>query len=104
MSTQEALDENRFLAARDGMNARLVDPEAERRVPAADVLEDLLEACAPHAEALGCESELQPVSELARQTGAERQLELARSGDRLQGLVASLAESFCDESTRVVTR
>ncbi len=95
--TQEALDENRFIAARDGMGARLIDPVHERRVPAGDLLEDLLAACAPHAEALGCEGELEPVTELARRTGAQRQLELARSGDRLPGLVASLAETFCDE-------
>ena len=97
ISTQEALDENRFLAARDGMGARLIDPVAECRVPATDLLEELLSACAPHAEALGCQAELEPVGEMARKTGAQRQLELARSGDRLHGLVASLAETFCDE-------
>ena len=97
MCTQEALDENRFLAARDGMDARLIDPVAECRVPAKELLEELLEACAPHAAALGCESELEPVRALAKRTGAERQLELARSGDRLHGLVESLAEAFGDE-------
>ena len=30
----EVLEENRFLAARDGMEARLIDPALERRVPA----------------------------------------------------------------------
>jgi carboxylate-amine ligase len=97
MATQEALDENRFLAARDGMDARLIDPLHECRVPVTQLLEDLLEACAPHAEALGCERELEPVRQLAARTGAHRQLELARSDDRLHGLVASLAETFCDE-------
>ena len=95
--TQEALDENRFLAARDGMAAKLIDPVAECRVPATGLLAALLDACAPHAEALGCEAELEDVRKLARQTGAQRQLELARTGDRLHGLVASLAERFCAE-------
>ena len=97
VSTQEALDENRFLAARDGMDARLIDPVHECRVPATRLLGDLLAACAPHAEALGCQGELELVRQLAERTGAQRQLELARSDDRLHGLVASLAEAFCDE-------
>ena len=97
MRTQEALDENRFLAARDGMEARLIDPVGECRVPVKDLLEDLLEACLPHARALDCESEIESVRELAARTGAQRQLELARTGDRLHGLVASLAEAFAGE-------
>jgi carboxylate-amine ligase len=97
MSTQEALDENRFLAARDGMEARLIDPGPERRIPARELLDDLLEACAPHASALGCERELDSVRALAEQTGADRQLALARGGNRLQGLVARLAEAFSEE-------
>jgi gamma-glutamyl:cysteine ligase YbdK (ATP-grasp superfamily) len=66
-------------------------------VPATELLEELLEACAPHAAALGCERELEPVRALAKRTGAQRQLELARSGDRLHGLVKTLAEAFGDE-------
>jgi carboxylate-amine ligase len=95
--TQEVLDENRFIAARDGMNAELIDPLAERRVPAQEQLAALLDACAPHAAALGCENELAPVELMATHTGALRQLEIARQGDRLKGLVASLAEAFCRE-------
>jgi carboxylate-amine ligase len=93
--TQEVLDENRFLAARDGMEARLIDPVLERRVPARVQLADLLEACAPHARELGCEAELASIEELFERTGAERQVELARTHpERLPGLVASLADSF----------
>jgi len=51
--TQEVLDENRFLAARDGMDADLIDIGRERRVPAREQLADVLEACRPHAAALG---------------------------------------------------
>jgi carboxylate-amine ligase len=96
VSIQEVLDENRFLAARDGMEARLIDPTLERRVPARVQLADLLEACAPHARALGCEAQLASIDELFSQTGAERQVEFARRNpDRLRGLVGSLADSFC---------
>jgi glutamate---cysteine ligase / carboxylate-amine ligase len=97
VAAQEVLDENRFLAARDGMKAELIDPDAERRIPVRDQLASLLEACAPHAEALGCTSELEPIPAMATHTGAQRQLELARGSDRLKGLVAGLAEAFCRE-------
>jgi len=92
--TQEVLDENRFLAARDGMNAELIAPIPECRVPAREQLEALLEACAPHASALGCENELAPARRMGTRTGAQRQLEIARRGNRLKGLVQSLAEAF----------
>jgi glutamate---cysteine ligase / carboxylate-amine ligase len=94
ISAQEALDENRFIAARDGMDAKLIDPVAGARVPAAEQLEKLLEACAPHARALGCETELAPIASMAEQTGAKRQLALARNGGRLQGLVETIADRF----------
>ena len=90
----EVLDENRFLAARDGMNAELIDVDTETRVPAREMLEDLLRACEPHADALGCAGELARVRDLAGKTGAERQLELAGDEDRLPGLVETLADAF----------
>jgi carboxylate-amine ligase len=94
----ELIEENRFLAARDGMNARLIDPARERRVPARAQLEELLDICAPHAEALGCAAELDGVRRLAARTGADRQLEIARDEARLPGLVAALADAFLSRS------
>jgi carboxylate-amine ligase len=98
ISAQETLEENRFIAARDGMDARLIDPAAGRRVPATEQLEKLLEACAPHARELGCEAELAPIQGMADQTGAKRQLALARNGGRLQGLVETIADRFLLDS------
>ena len=94
----EVLVENRFLAARDGMDARLIDPARERRVPARAQLEELLEICAPHAEALGCVAELEGIRPLSARTGADRQLEIARDEARLPGLVAALADAFLARS------
>ena len=54
----EVLDENRFLAARDGINAQLLDPQRDRCVPASGRLATLVDACWPHARALACEREL----------------------------------------------
>lgn len=97
VAAQEVLGENRFLAARDGMNAELIHPGDECRVPARDLLANLLEACAPHAVALRCMDELARIPTMGAKTGAQRQLELARRGDRLKGLVAGLAEAFSRE-------
>jgi glutamate---cysteine ligase / carboxylate-amine ligase len=91
---QEVLDENRFLAARDGVDAQFIDPDREMRVPVRELLEPILEACAPHAEALGCMAELDLVHRLAEEPGAARQRRLAGEDDDQRRLVAALAEDF----------
>jgi carboxylate-amine ligase len=96
VNTTEVLIENRFIAARDGMRGALIDPVAEGRIPATEVLGSLMEACEPHAQDLGCQAELEPIAWMAQATGAQRQLNIARRGGRLRGLVAHLAESFCE--------
>jgi carboxylate-amine ligase len=97
VGTTEVLDENRFIAARDGMSGEFIDPEAECRTPAPEVLGALLAACRPHAKDLGCEAELEPITWMAQAPGAQRQLNIARRGARLPGLVARLADAFCQE-------
>jgi glutamate---cysteine ligase / carboxylate-amine ligase len=94
LEVPEALDENRFLAARDGMSADLIDVELEKRVAARDMVLRLVDACAPHARALDCERELDGVVAMVERTGAARQLELARGPERLSGLVAALADRY----------
>jgi carboxylate-amine ligase len=94
LEVPEALDENRFLAARDGMAADLIDVELEHRVPAREVAMRLLDACAPHARELGCEAELDGIATMAERTGADRQLEVARRPGRLPGLVCELADQY----------
>jgi carboxylate-amine ligase len=94
VGAQEALEENRFIAARDGMDARLIDPAREQRTPVREQLDRLLAACAPHAATLGCERELALVETMAEQNGAKRQLALARDEGRLPGLVEALADRF----------
>ncbi len=94
LRAQEVLDENRFLAARDGARAALVDPDQERRVPVAEILDELLPACRPHAEALGCAEELALVADLLVAPGAEHQRAVAGEGDDQRALVESLAGAF----------
>src|SRR4051812_27906175 len=94
LEVPEALDENRFLAARDGMAAELIDVELERRVSARELALRLVDACAPHARVLGCERELDRVAAMAESAGAARQLEAARGPARLPGLVTALADQY----------
>jgi carboxylate-amine ligase len=95
---QEVLSENRFLAARDGMEAEMIEPELGRRVPARELLADLVAVCRPHAQALGCEAELDGVLKLGDRTGAERQIEQARALGSLPRLVGLLAADFVSRS------
>ena len=93
----EVLDENRFLATRDGMRADFIYPEGDRRRPAREVLDDLLAACAPHAAELGCMAELEAVTALADDPGDQRQRMLAgarRGEPALRRLVSALAADF----------
>jgi glutamate---cysteine ligase / carboxylate-amine ligase len=99
----EVLAENRFLAARDGMNARLIDPAARSMVPVRDSLDTLLAQCRPHALALGCAGHLDRVRWLAAATGADRQRTLAAAPRGLDQLVAGLAGRFRAPDSFVAT-
>lgn len=90
----EVLVENRFLAARDGVKASLIDPVREARVPVIESAHELVDACLPYARDLSCEAELRSVADLVAEPGAEFQLEVARRSDRLPGLVSTLAQEF----------
>jgi len=90
----EVLAENRFLAARDGMAARLIEPVSGRLVPVAEMVETLLDACRPHAVKLGCAADLERVRVLAAANGAARQRAFTAAGRGLDGLVPDLVTRF----------
>jgi glutamate---cysteine ligase / carboxylate-amine ligase len=92
----ELIAENRFLAARDGMNARLIDGHTGQRTTAAALLEHTIAICRPHAQALGCERELADVRRLAVAGGASRQLAHGRVGT-LAMVAAGLAHAYPPE-------
>jgi len=94
LAAAEVLEENRFLAARDGVEARLISPEDGRRVSVRNLMDDLMPALFSHAQDLGCESELVGVADLLAFPSAAGQLELARGSRRLKGLVEALAQQF----------
>jgi glutamate---cysteine ligase / carboxylate-amine ligase len=90
----EVLAENRFLAARDGMSAHLIDVASRRRlVPVRKVLDELIAECRPHAVELGCADALDGVRWLAAFNGADRQRAVA-AGGHLEHLVSTLADRF----------
>ena len=90
----EVLDENRFLAARDGIQAQLLDPHRDRCVPAAGRLATLVDACWPHARELGCARELALLAHLAGDPGAARQRAIASEASALPGLLQTLQAEF----------
>lgn len=94
VGAEEVLAENRFIAARDGMGARLIDTTRETLRPVGDILEDLLRAAAPHAAELGCEDALEEVRRLAADPGAGRQRRAEAERGDLSETVAALAGRF----------
>jgi carboxylate-amine ligase len=98
----ELLEENEFLAARDGMDARLIDPMTRRLVPVRELVDSLVRACRPHAAALGCARELEGTPRLAAANGARRQRSLVAAGTPFPRLVARLSEQFSFETPAVV--
>ena len=90
----EVLAENRFLAARDGLDARLIDPARRELVPVRTLADELLSDCRAHAAALGCSAELERVSRLALANGAKRQRSWISEGGDLPSMVSALAGQF----------
>jgi carboxylate-amine ligase len=89
----EVLAENRFLAARDGMRAQLIDDRTGRRRPVRDALIDLLADCETIAARLGCTAGLAAAAALADDPGAARQRRLV-ARDGLAALPAWLGDEF----------
>ena len=89
------LDENRFLAARDGMAASLIDPCARApRARACRGVDALLEVVRAARRGARLRDRAGRRAPAGHRTGAERQLEAAKGADRLPGLVHALADAF----------
>ena len=90
----EVLEENCFLAARDGVRAGLVVPDAGCRVPVSDLLAALVRDCTPHAQWLCCVGELAGVDALSASTGDVRQRAAAARPEGLPGILRVLHGEF----------
>jgi carboxylate-amine ligase len=91
---QEMLDENKWLAARYGLEAELVDLPSNSRVSAIDLARRLVERLRPHARELHCEREFEGVEDLIeRGTGAQRQLAVWRANRDMRALVQKIVDA-----------
>jgi carboxylate-amine ligase len=99
VDSPEVLDENRFLAARDGMDAQLVDPRTSSRIPVRELVDEIVDSTRLYARRLGCADELELVAHLADEPPAERQRARASEPEGLPGVVATMADAFCDSCT-----
>lgn len=89
------IEENRWSAARHGLEGTQADLDSGRPRPTRDVVRALLERIAPAAERLGCALELEAAARLAACNGCERQRELATASG-LDGVTAWLADRFLE--------
>ncbi len=93
--------ENRWLAARWGLHAQLVDLAADAAVPARRALDELLDRLAGDAAALSAGAAFDQVARIAQEgTSADRQIALYRHGASLDAIVRSLADETRGDATR----
>ena len=87
----EALDENRWLAARHGLDAELLDPATGQRSGVRDLVSSLHERLVPHAQELGCERELEGILEMLRGGNGALQQKMIYDANRdLRELMAEI--------------
>lgn len=85
--------ENKWRAARDGLNGKLIDLERDEERPADEAVMALVELAEPAAERLGCREELAEVERLVqRGTGADEQRNVYEETGSLLAVAQWLAE------------
>jgi carboxylate-amine ligase len=92
--------ENKWRAARYGLDAELVDLETGGRRPARDAVRELADTAMPAAERLGCTAELAGIEELCeRGTGADEQRLVHERGGSLLAVAQWLAATTVEGLT-----
>jgi glutamate---cysteine ligase / carboxylate-amine ligase len=87
----EMIDENKWLAARHGLDGELVDLPATARVRTRDLAQRLLDRLREHAQDLGSAAELAGIEDLLeRGNGAERQRVVHEANHDLREVVAEI--------------
>ena len=84
-----------WLAARSGLAAPVLDPAPGRRIriPAAKLVRRTLRELEPHARELGCERELEGISEiLGRGNSADAQLRVFNANRDIVEVVRAIAD------------
>jgi carboxylate-amine ligase len=89
----EMLDENKWIAARRGLDGALVDLPATDLVNARDLCRRLLDRVRGHAEDLGSAAELEGVADLLeRGNGASRQIVVYEANHDLREVMSEIVE------------
>jgi carboxylate-amine ligase len=89
----EMLDENKFLAARHGLEGELVDLPSRDRVRTKDLARRLLERLREHAEELGSAAALEAVEDLVEHgNGGARQLVVYEANHDLREVVSEIVD------------
>jgi carboxylate-amine ligase len=89
----EMLDENKWLAARHGLEGELVDLPTKERVSTRDLARRLVDRLREHAQDLGSANELDAVHDLVeRGNGGSRQLVVYEANHDLREVVSEIVE------------
>jgi carboxylate-amine ligase len=95
----QMLDENRWLAARHGLDGELVDLPSHERVATRVLARRLVDRLRPHAQDLGSEAELAGIDDLlARGNGAARQLVVYGANSDLREVMAEIVAATAGEA------
>jgi carboxylate-amine ligase len=90
----QMLDENKWLAARHGLDAELVDLPSSDRIGAKALTERLLDRLREHAQDLGSAAELEGIDDLLRRgTGSARQMVVYEANHDFREVMAEIVEA-----------
>ena len=93
--------ENKWLAARYGMDARLIVDDSGTRRPARDLVAELVDDLRPIADRYGADPHLDQALVMADQPGYVRQRDVLRTGGSPVDVVRRLADELGNRQTRV---
>jgi carboxylate-amine ligase len=89
----EMIDENKWLAARHGLDGNLVDLPKKERVPTAQLARRVIDRVREHAQDLGSADELEGVEDiLERGNGASRQIVVYEANNDLREVMGEIVE------------
>ena len=90
----QMLDENKWLAARDGLDGELVDLPSHERIATKALARRLVDRLRDHARDLGSATELGAIEDLLRNgNGAERQIVVYEANHDMRELMADIVEA-----------
>jgi carboxylate-amine ligase len=99
----EMLDENKWLAARHGLEGELVDLPATDRVQAKELTRRLMDRLRPHAEELGSATEFDWVEDILENgTGSARQEVIYEANHDLREVVREIVDATAPEAAETL--